>query len=260
MIGEPVIVAGGGTDAGRVRVSNQDSHLMAGCVFAVADGMGGHAAGEVASALVVARLAGLAERPTLRPDDVRTVLADANQAIIDSAARNPAQSDMGTTVTGLCLVQVAGSTHWLVFNIGDSRVYRFADGTLTQLTEDHSHVAELVAAGEITPREALDHPLAHFVTRALGTQDFVDPDIRVFPPTPGERFLICSDGLTRELADDLIAHVLADEPVPQAAADRLVGLALAAGGRDNVTVLVVDHVASPSEPVGTTTPRARAGG
>jgi len=229
-------------------------------LFAVADGMGGHAAGEVASALAVTHLAEIADRPSLRPDDVRTVLADANQAIIDSAARNPEQSDMGTTMTGLCLVQVAGSTHWLVFNIGDSRVYRFARGTLTQLTEDHSHVAELVAAGEITLQEALDHPLSHVVTRALGTPDFVDPDIRVFPPVPGERFLVCSDGLTREVPDDVIAHVLADEPAPQAAADRLIGMALAAGGRDNVTVLVVDHVASTSEPVGTTTPRARAGG
>lgn len=260
MIGEPSVVTGGRTDTGHVRVANQDSWLAVDRVFVVADGMGGHAAGEVASALAVARFAELTHQAPLRPDDVRVALADANDAIVRSAADNPEQAGMGTTVTGLCLVQVAGSPHWLVFNVGDSRVYRFADGVLTQLTVDHSHVAELVATGEITQAEARDHPLTNIVTRSLGTSEPVEPDMWVFPPVRGERFVVCSDGLTGEVMDDAIARAIAEEAEPQSAADRLVAMALAAGGRDNITVLVVDHVVGADEPVGTTAPRARAGG
>ncbi len=260
MIGEPSVAIGGGTDTGHVRAANQDSWLAADRVFVVADGMGGHAAGEVASALAVARFAELAHQAPLRPDDVRVALAEANDAIVAGAASNPEQSGMGTTVTGLCLVQVAGSTHWLVFNVGDSRVYRFADGVLTQLTVDHSQVAELVAAGDITPEEAREHPLTNIVTRSLGSTDAAEPDMWVFPPVPGERFVVCSDGLTSEVADDVIARALAQAGGPQSAADRLIGMALAAGGRDNVTVLVVDHLVGADEPVGRTAPRARAAG
>lgn len=234
--------------------------LVADGVFAVADGMGGHAAGEVASAVAVAHLAELAERVPLRPDDVRAALAAANRAIAESAACNQEQLGMGTTVTGLCVVQVAGSAHWLVFNIGDSRVYRFADGVLNRLTQDHSHVAELVAAGEITEAEAEDHPMANVVTRSLGLEEAVEPDTRLFPAEAGERFLVCSDGLTREIEDDLIARVLTEENLPQAAADRLLDMALAAGGQDNVSVVVVDHLRAPGEPVSATAPRARARG
>jgi len=257
---ELVVVAGGRTHVGRVRSCNEDSLLVANRVFAVADGMGGHAAGEVASALAVVHLAELTERTPLRPDDVRAALAGANHAIAESASRNQEQLGMGTTVTGLCVVQVAGSAHWLVFNIGDSRVYRFADGVLTRLTEDHSHVAEMVANGEITEVEAEDHPLANVVTRSLGSEESVEPDTRLFPPVAGERFLVCSDGLTREIEDDLIARVLGEERLAQAAADRLLDIALAAGGHDNVSIVVVDHLLVPGEPVGTTAPRARARG
>lgn len=155
MNGEPVVAIGGGSDRGHVRPVNQDSWFTADHVYVVADGMGGHAAGEVASTIATARLAELAARSPLRPDEVRAAIADAHAAITASAEANPDEAGMGTTVTGLCLVQVAGSAHWLVFNVGDSRLYRFADGVLTQLTEDHSHVAELVAAGEIT--KSLSH-------------------------------------------------------------------------------------------------------
>lgn len=255
MTGTLVVAIGGGTHTGRVRAANQDSWFVADRVHVVADGMGGHAAGEVASAIAVARLAELADRSPLRPDDVRAAIAEADAAITATAAEHPDKAGMGTTVTGLCQVQVAGSAHWLVFNVGDSRLYRFADGALTQLTEDHSHVAELVAAGEITAEEAREHPLGNIVTRSLGSPVAAEPDLRVFPPVPGERFLICSDGLTGEITDDLIAQVLAEESEPQAAVDRLIALALAAGGRDNVTVVVVDHLAVRGEPAGTTAPR-----
>ena len=251
----PVVATGGGTDTGRTRAVNQDSWFATERVYVVADGMGGHVAGEVASTIATVRLAELADRSPLRPDDVRSALADAHAAIVASAAAHPDEAGMGTTVTGLCQVQVAGSAHWLVFNVGDSRVYRFADGVLTQLTEDHSHVAELVAAGEITAEAAREHPLGNIVTRSLGSPAVPEPDLRVFPPVPGERFLICSDGLTGEVTDDLIARVLAEETAPQAAVDRLIAMALAAGGRDNVTVVVVDHLAVTGEPVSSTAPR-----
>jgi protein phosphatase len=251
----PAVATGGGTHIGHVRTTNQDSWFAADRVYVVADGMGGHAAGEVASAITTARLATLTDRSPLRPDDVRAALADAHSAITASAAEHSDEIGMGTTVTGLCQVQIAGSVHWLVFNVGDSRVYRFADGALTQLTEDHSHVAELVAAGKITDEEARGHPLGYIVTRSLGSPDASEPDLRMFPPVPGERFLICSDGLTSEVTDDLIALVLAEESEPQPAVDRLVAMALAAGGRDNVTVVVVDHLAVACEPVSTTAPR-----
>src|SRR5262245_51195647 len=137
------ITAGAATDTGRLRSSNQDRAVTAGAVFAVADGMGGHAAGEVASELAATHLLLLSESGQVRPDDVRAVLGQVNVQILADAERHPERAGMGTTVAGLCQVQVAGSAHWMVFNIGDSRVYRFASGELTQLTIDHSEVAEL---------------------------------------------------------------------------------------------------------------------
>ncbi len=257
MTGEPVIVTGAATDVGRVRSGNEDSHLVTERVFAVADGMGGHAAGDVASAIVVDGLAKLgAEAAAVRPDDVRAHLVRLNDDILASVAHNPERSGMGTTVTGLCLVDFAGSPHWVVFNIGDTRVYRYAGGELSQLTADHSEVAELVAAGELTPEQAAVDPRRNVVTRALGSCTAPEPDLVVFPPVLGDRFLICSDGLTGELGDAAIAAVLAATPDPQAAADQLVHDAVAAGGHDNVTVVVVDHVAPGASPVdGETAPR-----
>jgi PPM family protein phosphatase len=128
-----------------------------------------------------------------------------------------------------------------VFNVGDSRVYRFADGAVAQLTTDHTEVAELVAAGDLTEEEARGHPLGNVLTRALGIVPAPEPDIEVFAASGAERFLICSDGLTLELDDAAIAAVLAATPDPAEAAERLVAAAVAAGGRDNVTAVVVDR-------------------
>ncbi|MBG6139819.1 PP2C family protein-serine/threonine phosphatase [Longispora fulva] len=235
--------SGTASDAGRVRELNEDSSLTMATMFAVADGMGGHAAGEVASRLAVARLGRLGDRPGLKPADVRAELALANEEILASAAAHPERAGMGTTVAGLCLLRFAGSEHWVVFNIGDSRVYRFAEDSLSRMTVDHSEVEELVAAGVISAAEAREHPRRNVVTRALGMDPAPDADLWMFPPTPGERFLICSDGLSTELGDPEIAAVLWAEPVAQRAARTLVRLAVEAGGRDNVTVVVVDHVA-----------------
>ena len=141
---------------------------------------------------------------------------------------------MGTTVAGLGLVCIAGSDHWVVFNVGDSRVYRFVGDALVQMTVDHTEVAELVAAGAVAAADAHTHPRRHVVTRALGSDPAPEPDVWVFPPTAGERFLICSDGLFLELSEAEIVDVLRAEPSPQRVADELVRRAQAHGGRDDV--------------------------
>jgi protein phosphatase len=234
------VAAGGATHVGQVRAVNEDSLLAVANLFAVADGMGGHAAGDVASKLAIQRLSSLAEHLELSPEDIVAALADANQAILDSAAAHQERFGMGTTISGLAVVRVAGSDHWIVFNIGDSRVYRYAEGLLSQVTVDHSEVEELVAAGEMSHDEARQHPRRNVVTRSLGTDPAPIPDVWVFPPTPGERFLICSDGLTVELTAADIAAVLSSEVDPEQAALTLVTKAVEAGGRDNVTVVIVD--------------------
>jgi PPM family protein phosphatase len=248
------------THVGTVREVNEDSVLVAPRVFVVADGMGGHAAGDVASAITVRRMERLAGRRRVTADDVRAELAAANADVLAAAARDPGRAGMGTTVAGLAIVDAAGSPHWALFNIGDSRVYRLANGRMRQLTTDHSEVAELIEAGVITKREALTHPLRHVVTRAVGMRPGPAADLWVFPPTAGERFLICSDGLPLELPDHEIAAVLTSTADPQEAADALVARAVAAGGRDNVSVVIVDSEASarPSEDAAVTADPPRA--
>jgi serine/threonine protein phosphatase PrpC len=230
---------GSATHMGCVRDLNEDAVLATRTVFIVADGMGGHAAGEVAAALALAHLGTLDERDDLRPEDVVVAIGDANEAILSSMARHEENTGMGTTVSGLCLGTVAGSAHWFVFNVGDSRVYRFADGVLTRVTVDHSEVEELVAAGRITADEARSHPRRNVVTRSLGTTPAPTADMWVLPAMPGDCFLVCSDGLTVEVVDDDIAIALRQAAQPQQAADALVRLAIEAGGRDNVSAVVV---------------------
>ncbi|MGW5050458.1 PP2C family protein-serine/threonine phosphatase [Actinokineospora sp. NPDC004072] len=234
-----MIRAGAATDVGVVRSGNEDAHLVADGVYLVADGMGGHVAGEVASGLAVAVAKGLVGR-TVKPEDVRAAVLEANAAILAAGRRDPLYRGMGTTLTGLCLADFQGAPHWVVFNVGDSRVYRHADGVLTQLTTDHTELAEMVQAGDIAPEEAVGHPLGNVLTRALGMTPAPEPDLDVFPTAAPERFLICSDGLTLEVPETDIAGVLADVEDPGAAAERLVEMAVDAGGRDNVTAVVVD--------------------
>lgn len=248
--------AAAASDTGRERELNEDRALISTMVFAVADGMGGHAAGEVASGLAVERLGRLGDRRDLTADEVRAALVAANEDIVANARRNRRRAGMGTTIAGMALVVAAGSAHWAVFNIGDSRVYRLFGGELVQLTVDHSEVAELVAAGELRAAEAVDHPGHNVVTRALGMVPAPEPDLWVFPPTTRERFLICSDGLPSEISDSHICAVLRAVPDAQRAANELVRLAVKAGGRDNVTAIVVDYTSDiDGEVDGETTPR-----
>jgi protein phosphatase len=230
------------TDVGRVRALNEDSHLTGGDLFVVADGMGGHAAGDVASELAVQRLSQLAGHPELKPAALREAIAHANREILTAASTDQRRAGMGTTIAGLGVIRFAGSEHWVVFNVGDSRVYKFVDGTLVKLTVDHSEVEEMVVAGTINAEEARTHPQRNVITRALGMDPPPEADVWIFPTESGERFLLCSDGLHSELTDREITAVLRAEPTAKGAAETLVRQAVEAGGRDNVTVIVVDHL------------------
>lgn len=247
---------GAATDTGRVRSLNEDSALAEGGIFVVADGMGGHAAGEVASGIVVETMRELATRADLTADDITRQLVLANQRILAAVDAHPEDKGMGTTATGLALVTAGGADHWAVFNVGDSRVYRSIGGVLTQVTVDHSEVQELVEAGVITREEARVHPARNVVTRSLGTDYAYQPDVWVLPPYAGERFVICSDGLTNELPDERVREILHQHPEPQIAAEELVRAAVEAGGRDNVTVVVVNLDGAMGDDLSVTSPRA----
>ena len=228
---------GAATSTGRVRRVNEDSYLAAPPLFAVADGMGGHDAGEVASAVAIDVLARYARGGPLSVDAVLAALDEANRAVI---GRGEA-TRMGTTVTGLASLVTPAGSQLMVFNVGDSRVYRLAGDQFGQLTVDHSEVQELVLAGAITPEQARSHPRRNIVTRALGSDFVVRPDHWLLPPLAGDRYLVCSDGLTGELTDEeILPLLLADDP--QQAAEALVAAADEAGGHDNTTVIVVDVI------------------
>ena len=233
---------GAATDAGRVRRRNEDSILADQPVFLVADGMGGHAAGEVASHLAMATFLPLTGRRDVQTSEIGQLIAAANEAILQAAAREPRSRGMGSTVVGLVLVADRDHDYWVVFNIGDSRLYRFAQRSLEQITVDHSYVQELVEAGRIKPQEARGHPERNVVTRALGSVRMPEADYWLFTPELGERYLLCSDGLSTEVEDRVIADLLHEFADPVVAAEALVREAVRAGGRDNVSAVVVDVV------------------
>jgi protein phosphatase len=248
------------THAGRVRAVNEDAYLTLPDLILVADGMGGHAAGDVASSLAVEAFEPLRGRSRLRADDVLEAVRRANSAIVSETEAHPNRSGMGTTVTGLAVVDEAGSPHWLVFNIGDSRVYRIAEGRLHQLTVDHSEVAGLVAQGQISRGDARTHPMRHVITRSLGVLPPPEPDTWLVPVSSGDRFLVCSDGLTTELDDQEIARIAGRASDLDETASELVRAAVDAGGRDNITVVLVASeafTAEPSQDAGPTIPRRR---
>lgn len=227
---------GSATDRGLVRAVNEDSLLAAPPVFLVADGMGGYRSGDTASAIVVEEFRTDADIERVTPEWVMQSFERADTRIRFGAGG-------GTTVTGMAVVQQDSNPYWLFFNIGDSRVYRCAEGALTQVSVDHSVVQELVDSGRIEPEAARFHPERHIITRAVGTQESPHPDFWLIPAEAGERLLVCSDGLSGELDALAIATVVTGPGTPQEIADELVAQALAAGGRDNVTVVVVDVLA-----------------
>ncbi|WP_372456750.1 PP2C family protein-serine/threonine phosphatase [Cellulomonas wangsupingiae] len=232
---------GSATDRGRVREVNEDALLAYPPVFLVADGMGGHDAGDLASRIAVEEFAQLAGQASATSDDVHACFARTSTRIRSEFTRG---RQGGTTVAGVAVTEHDGGWYWLVFNVGDSRVYRWSEGRLTQVSVDHSVVQELIESGALTAGGARRHPERHVLTRALGTGEPPEPDYWLLPAGVDDRLLLCTDGLTRELGDDEIALVLAGVDDPQEAAARLVQHALERGGRDNVSAVVVDVAAA----------------
>ena len=238
--GSPLLVWGAHSDVGRVRQGNEDAFVAEEMVFAVADGMGGHNAGEVASAIAAATLR---ERLANGADSVDLAIAavvEANAAIFAGAHGRSDQRGMGTTLTALAVLHGADATRLVVANVGDSRTYLLRNGRLRRVSVDHSYVQELVSTGHITEQEARRHPRRNIVTRALGIEPTVRVDTWVMPLVRGDRYVLCSDGLVDEVDDPDILGILQLHSDPQRAAEDLVEAANTMGGRDNTTVVVVD--------------------
>lgn len=234
------VVTGAVSDRGFKRRGNEDAWLAADPVYLVADGMGGHEAGEAASAAVVEALRPLAAHDELGVEDVIDALEQAQRSVSEIAATHASGS--GSTATGVVALDQRGVRRWLVFNIGDSRVYRFLRGRLEQVTVDHSVAQELVDQGELSAADVMHYAGRNVITRAFGDGASV-PDYWLMPVVDGERLLLCSDGLSGEVPEARIAGVLASGQPAMHTAHALVAEALAAGGRDNVTVIVIDVVA-----------------
>ncbi|HYT69743.1 MAG TPA: Stp1/IreP family PP2C-type Ser/Thr phosphatase [Gemmatimonadales bacterium] len=236
------ITCAGRTDVGIIRSGNEDNYLMVPDrgIFVVADGMGGHAAGEVASEMavrVVARelgsLKGLSDDQVA--DRMRLAIRAANGAIFDRTLTEHDKRGMGTTVTTLVLYD----TRFLIGQVGDSRAYLFRDGKLIQLTKDHSYVQEQVDAGYLTPEQARSHPYSNVITRCVGANSEVMPDIYLGTAKPKDVFLLASDGLTGMLEDRQLAELLAPTRMPQEQVDELIAEANRHGGLDNITAIIV---------------------
>ncbi|WP_295661248.1 PP2C family serine/threonine-protein phosphatase [uncultured Nocardioides sp.] len=245
---------GASSEVGHVRTANEDAFLVAPPLFVVADGMGGHEGGDVASRIVVEEFARL-------PQDGRDSRAGA-EAVVSTLARcqvrireyattrsgTGRRVHAGTTVVVALLVADDDGPKWLLANLGDSRIYRVVEGELDQVSVDHSVVQELVDAGEITAAEAAEHPERNVITRALGAAlGTLEPDFFLLPLAAAERIVLCTDGVTGMIDDATMASILARSPDPRDAADGLVQAALVAGGHDNATAVVVDVVGSATD-------------
>ena len=260
---------GAGTHPGQIRPDNEDHLHASDGIYVVADGMGGHEAGEIASALAVERIRDVLIAEDLAPTAERVVeaISDANGDIFRAAIANPGQGGMGTTVTAIAVIEdpMAGRgapniddndgldldkvtpvvprdqpEALVLANVGDSRTYLYRHGRLRRVTIDHSYVQELVSTGHITDDEARTHPRRNIITRALGIEPDVKVDWWTLPLVRGDRFVLCSDGLVDEVPDAEISRILKEHSDPQAAVDVLIEMANEAGGRDNVTVIIVD--------------------
>jgi len=229
----------GATDVGRVRQGNEDAFLAEQTVFVVADGMGGHNAGEVASELAVTTLRYALRDPITSTEQLRELVQTANTTIYTASLDDSTQRGMGTTVTALVIIPNVND-RVLVANVGDSRTYILRNDVLTRITTDHSYVQELVNEGVISAEDARRHPQKNIVTRALGIDRHVAVDVFSHDVKPGDRFLLCSDGLVDEVTDTQIASVLSAQTSPTEAARELVATANDLGGRDNITVVIVD--------------------
>lgn len=240
-VGQVTLNVAAVTDRGLKRAANEDSYLADGPAFVVADGMGGYESGDRASAAVVeafrSRFSGLAEGEFAAVNEALIDADDRVQVVAAGTTRGA-----GSTATGVVLVSHEGHPFWLVFNVGDSRVYRHAGGTLEQLTTDHSLGRELVNRGELREEDLATYQNRNVITRAIGAVDSL-ADSWLVPVVDGDRLLLCSDGLHGEVDDESIRAILAMNGQPEAASQVLVDRANENGGRDNITVVVIDVVA-----------------
>jgi PPM family protein phosphatase len=228
------------TDTGLVRDLNEDDFFVDGSLAVIADGMGGHAAGEVAARLTTRTVADVFHSDST-VDGLNRAIEEANRAVLTDAREHPERFGMGTTVICVGLTHdESGVVFPTLFNVGDSRAYQLRDGAMRQLSEDHSVAEEWVRMGRLTPEEALTHPRRHQLTRALGVEDEVDVDVETLVARPGDRILLCSDGLSNELsADELCELASAESPLEEIVV-ALVAAARDAGGRDNITAVLLE--------------------
>ncbi|OJX67022.1 MAG: serine/threonine protein phosphatase [Micrococcales bacterium 73-13] len=237
-VGPIVLAAAAVTDVGLKRKHNEDAVLALPALYLVADGMGGYEAGDQASAAVVEAFRSVAEdRAPLTLELIREALERADDGVATVA--DGTSRGAGSTVAGAAIVDYGGSPHWVIFNVGDSRVYRHAGPVLQQVTIDHSLGQELYDAGRITAAELAVFPDRNVITRAIGALD-AEADSWLLPLRNGERLLICSDGLTTEVPDELIRQTLTGSVDPVDTANALVALAKRSGGRDNISVVLVE--------------------
>ena len=247
-LNETTVSCGASTHVGKVRKNNQDSFGYNDYLFVVADGMGGHLGGEVASDLAVKTVinvfesSGKLKRKKIKRNQsgLLDAVEQANHQIIQTATEDSSLKGMGTTLCAVMLgVQENESPAFMIANIGDSRVYQFSNENLKQTTEDHSLVADLVRAGELTTQEAARHPQRNVLTRALGIDAASKTDIYELAINDGDKYLLCSDGLFNELSEIRITEILTEVSDPQIASEMLVNEAVEAGGHDNVTAMVL---------------------
>ena len=239
------------TDTGLIRETNQDAIFVDDSLAIVADGMGGHAAGEVASAMTIeAVYQGFLENPTV--EGLGSAIEEANAEVLREARDNPDRFGMGTTVIAIGLTRDEnGVTSPTLFHVGDSRAYQLRDGALRQLSDDHSVAEEWVRMGRLTPEEALTHPRRHQLTRGIGVEDAVDIDVMSVIAEPGDRVLLCSDGLSNELTNEVIARLASPPFTLEDAVAELVNAARQSGGRDNISAILVefDDVTVAAKPI-----------
>lgn len=225
------------TDKGKARKQNEDAHFASGHIFAVADGMGGHVSGEIASSLALKALKDISFdlKKEILPQ-IKAVFSQANEVVFKKAAENPDYAGMGTTL----ILAVSAGDVFCIANVGDSRAYLYREGNFFQISEDHSLVAQMLKAGKLSEREAEAHPLKSVITRALGTEPSVKADISMIKVQKGDRLLLCTDGLTGMVRDSEIAEILASQYDPEKTCQRLIDKANARGGLDNITVILID--------------------
>ena len=223
------------THVGLVRLLNEDTVFADGSLYGVADGMGGHNAGEVASRLAADRMMERLHGKEPSQELMKAALIDVNRAVFSEQVSHQEYSGMGTTLTVLW----EGETNVYLGHIGDSRAYLLRDGSLSQVTRDHSLVQEMVSQGLITREEALVHPYRNVITRAVGTDPYVESDCLTLEKSKGDIWLLCSDGLSNFVSDEVIERTLKEQALDPAA-DTLLQTALQNGGRDNISLLIAE--------------------